>query len=547
MKDTPTQQAHRLAGEWNDSLSGDYLWTNSNFCEAICDVMTPATWSMWQIYIEAIAFKIAVHPLVGVIGGRPYINLSMLASWGQMLGLDVSKMLQRSQDLWGRVPEGVHVPLLPLTRWQLLATMVPALLRVRMGLRVSKADIQALIAEGPAWCTAMRQRIRQTTSPAELAELWRAELYAYFGRAWRIVRATLNSDLGRLRRELVELVGTADANALLSNLGGPGHLASLGPLVGLSKVARGAMSREEYLQQYGHRGPHEMELSIPRPAEDPAWLDQQLATIASSPVDAEALLDRQRAEFDAAWGRFLRRWPRKAKSIQRRIAQAAANARLREDVRSEATRVIWVVREFALRAGELANFRNRNDGFFLSLDEMLALLSGDKAALAFVPARREMHARYSALPPYPAIIVGRFDPFKWAADPKRRSDLFDAHNPSAPTTSAITGFAGAAGIVEGLVRRIDNPEEGEQFKPGEILVTATTNVGWTPLFPRAAAVVTDVGAPLSHAAIVARELGIPAVVGCGNATTLLHTGDRVRVDGGQGVVKILGLRCEDRL
>jgi phosphohistidine swiveling domain-containing protein len=58
-------------------------------------------------------------------------------------------------------------------------------------------------------------------------------------------------------------------------------------------------------------------------------------------------------------------------------------------------------------------------------------------------------------------------------------------------------------------------------------------------FPRAAAVVTDVGAPLSHAAIVARELGIPAVVGCGNATALLHTGDRVRVDGPAGVVQLL--------
>jgi pyruvate,water dikinase len=62
------------------------------------------------------------------------------------------------------------------------------------------------------------------------------------------------------------------------------------------------------------------------------------------------------------------------------------------------------------------------------------------------------------------------------------------------------------------------------LKLGEILVAATTNVGWTPLFPKAAAIITDVGAPLSHAAIVTRELGIPAVVGCGNATMLLKTG-----------------------
>ena len=71
------------------------------------------------------------------------------------------------------------------------------------------------------------------------------------------------------------------------------------------------------------------------------------------------------------------------------------------------------------------------------------------------------------------------------------------------------------------------------------MVTETTNIGWTFLFPRAAAIVTDVGAPLSHAAIVARELGIPAVVGCGDATMRLNTGDRVRVDGGRGTVEIL--------
>jgi phosphoenolpyruvate synthase/pyruvate phosphate dikinase len=82
-------------------------------------------------------------------------------------------------------------------------------------------------------------------------------------------------------------------------------------------------------------------------------------------------------------------------------------------------------------------------------------------------------------------------------------------------------------------------EEGEQLEEGEILVTTQTNVGWTLLFPRAAAIVTDVGAPLSHAAIVARELGIPAVVGCGNATMRLRTGDRVLVDGGRGFVEIL--------
>jgi phosphoenolpyruvate synthase/pyruvate phosphate dikinase len=89
------------------------------------------------------------------------------------------------------------------------------------------------------------------------------------------------------------------------------------------------------------------------------------------------------------------------------------------------------------------------------------------------------------------------------------------------------------------VRCLASPEEGRDFRQGEVLVAVQTDIAWTLIFPRAAAVITDVGAPLSHAAIVARELGIPAVVGCGDATARLKTGDRVRVDGGRGIAEIL--------
>jgi rifampicin phosphotransferase len=168
------------------------------------------------------------------------------------------------------------------------------------------------------------------------------------------------------------------------------------------------------------------------------------------------------------------------------------------------------------------------------------------AAFRYIPTRKETYQRYKALPPYPTLICGRFDPFVWAADPNRRSDYFDSRLQSASSAVAsekeaaiIHGFAGALGIVEGTVHRLDSIQESEQFRAGEVLVATMTNIGWTPLFPRAAAIITDLGAPLSHAAIVARELGIPAVVGCGDATMRLKTGDRVRVDGGKGLVEIL--------
>jgi phosphoenolpyruvate synthase/pyruvate phosphate dikinase len=166
------------------------------------------------------------------------------------------------------------------------------------------------------------------------------------------------------------------------------------------------------------------------------------------------------------------------------------------------------------------------------------VLQGETIGPSLINHRRAAYQAYSALPRYPALIRGTFNPYAWAVDPDRRSDIF-IEGSASEAEVAVRGFPGSAGVVEGLVRVLDDAADGAALQPGEVLVTTITNVGWTPLFPRAAAVITDVGAPLSHAAIVARELGIPAVVGCGNATMRLRTGDRVRVDGTAGTVKVL--------
>jgi pyruvate,water dikinase len=332
-------------------------------------------------------------------------------------------------------------------------------------------------------------------------------------------------------------MGQADANGILSNLAGTaGGLASLEPLLGLAQVRSGQMSPTTYLERYGHRSPHEMELFAPGAEDASDWFETQLISFTESAAEVESLLKKQQAEQLAIWERFASRYPQKTNTIRRQLEQVAVAAHNREGVRSEVTRGARLVRSYLLRAGDLTGVGD--SVFFLSLDETADLLAGNRASLSKVPSRREMYFKYSSLPPYPSIIIGKFDPFQWAADPNRRNDYFDSRKASIPITKTIKGFAGAAGIVEGLVRRINCVEEGNQIQPGEILVTTTTNVGWTPLFPRLSAIVTDVGAPLSHAAIVARELGIPAVVGCGNATMLLKTGDQVRVDGGAGTVEL---------
>lgn len=546
-----TLRAHDArTGEWNDSLAGDYLWTSSNFGEAVPDMMTPLTWSLLQIYIATVLpFPIpGGHPYMGNVGGRFYLNVSLAASFFAVLGMNRQRLNYKLEEFFGRIPEGFEIPTVPLPRWRMLRTVLPLVPRLLKRAADNRRRLPEFVDAFPARCEAVRGRVRAAQTRADLLNVWREGLGPLYGEACRMLAAGTSGHENAyrpLRHELRRLVGEEDANALLSGLSeGANYLASLGPLIGLSKVARGEMSREAYAQQFGHRGPHEIEVSLPRPAEDPAWIDRQLANLRDADVDA--LLARQQAQRAAAWERFTRRYPRRAKSMQKRLAQTAAAARGRAAIRSEVVRVIWAWRALVQRAGQLTGL---GDGvFFLSVNELADVLAGKEAVTEFIPARRETHARYSALPPYPALIRGRFDPSQWAADPNRRSDLFDANSPS-PVASQqkrglggedlIRGFPGAAGVVEGVVRRLDSPDEGDCLQPGEVLVTTTTNVGWTPLFPRAAAIVTDVGAPLSHAAIVARELGIPAVVGCGNATMRLRTGDRVRVNGGQGIVEVL--------
>jgi pyruvate,water dikinase len=403
------------------------------------------------------------------------------------------------------------------------------------------------LASNPGWFKQMRSRVQGVKTKSELLSLWREEIKPHVtGSVWGVLGSASHSSdyTSSLRRELVELVGPDDAHTLIANVSkGSDMLASLGPLVGLSQVARGEMSRAAYLEQYGHRGPHEFELSVPRPAEDPRWLEQQLAQMEANPVDVEALLAEGRAECQEAWGRFVALYPRRAERMQARLEEAGARARLREEARSEYVRDRWMMRIFGLRAGELSELEE--DIFFLTFDELLDLLEGDGAAAGYIPARRETYQNLKALPACPPVICGRFDPFQWAADTHHRSDFYDAHNPL-PSISAdaddalvISGSPGAVGCLEGRVRLLEKPEQGVELREGEILVTAQTDIAWTPLFPRAAAIITDVGAPLSHAAIIARELGIPAVVGCADATMRLKTGDRVRVDGGAGTITIL--------
>ncbi|MGD8814690.1 MAG: PEP-utilizing enzyme [Anaerolineales bacterium] len=528
--------------EWNITLSQDYLWTNMMVAEVFPTTTTPSTWSVWQDYFNMLSM--GDNPTIERIAGRPYLNYSLTFSFLLKFMRNKERAMKMIKDSIGIPPTGVDIPPFPVAWKTVLFQVLPHEFRneLRKGkLRKTAPEYLAKVRER---CQEMRNRIKSASGEA-LISLWTEEIKPLWKEIHPLqdkMNEELNQLTQKLKNELTKHLGDEQANVLLTTISGAGDLASLGPLVGFTMLKNGELSREQYLQRYGHRGPHENELAEPRPYEDPNWLDMQLIEFAKSPIDVKALLEKRDAEFDTVLQDTTRQLPHKtAQDVTRKVAAIVETNNLREETRAELTRIVDTIRAFFLRAGELSGL---GDGvFFLSVDELLAVLSGDMSAVEHIPTRRQAYEKYRALPPLPAWIRGRFDPFEWAADPNRREDVFDIHLPehlAEPVADdIIKGKPGSAGRVEGIVQKIDSPEEGSRLQAGEILVARTTNVGWTPLFPRAAAVVTDIGGSLSHAAIVARELGIPAVVGCADATRRLKNGDRVRVDGGKGIVEIL--------
>jgi len=164
------------------------------------------------------------------------------------------------------------------------------------------------------------------------------------------------------------------------------------------------------------------------------------------------------------------------------------------------------------------------------VEEITQTLRSSRTDLApLVRLRRAEYARDLARPDPPATFTGA--PSSVLLPPSGASTL--------------RGLPAGAGVVEGRARVLQGPSEIGQLQPGEILVVHTTDVGWTPLFLVAAGVVTELGGPLSHAAVVARELGVPSVVNVEGITRVVRTGERLRIDGGSGTVERLSRDREE--
>ena len=182
-----------VTGEWNDSLTGEFLWSNVNVSEAVPDVMTPSTWSLWWIYhYEANLFEFpGDYRFCGNICGRPYLNLSLIFSVYRAIGKDASKELQA--DAIGSAPLEFDIPTIRFSAFQVLRTMLPGLLRAQAQASRDQKATPEFLATTPDWCRSTRKTIQECLDLPDLLSLWQAEIKPTVLRACQMLRSvTMN-------------------------------------------------------------------------------------------------------------------------------------------------------------------------------------------------------------------------------------------------------------------------------------------------------------------------------------------------------------------
>jgi len=499
--------------------------------------MTPATWSVFKNFQNINIYHI---PITGNIHGRFYMNLSLAFKMFELINRSEEQMLDYLTLTTGHDLKNVTVVEVPLTKGQILKAMLPNMVTMlpKQFLLMKKFD--RIIENNSDKCSEVIELIHRTTEKDKLADLWGSEIFPLF---WNLlqVQDKANEDYffpyQAAKKDLYELVGQESADQLLSKMTGQSAaLASIQPLIELQRLSNGEITCDEYEEIAGHRPAYENEVAEPRLYEQEGWIEERLQEYRQNPKDYASMAANSRMEFDQVWGDFEMKFPGQSKAIRSKLEKTLNAMEKREIIRSEFTRSLGVVRQWFLRCGKMLDIGD--DVFYLQADEIIQTLKGESKLLQEIPNRKAAYQRQLERPITPFVISGNFNIKEWLSDENRRQDVFDSHREVKieEETGILKGYPGSAGRVEGRVRIIKSPTDGHQLKPGEILVASTTNVGWTTIFPKASAVITDVGAPLSHAAIIARELGIPAVVGTSNATLRLKTGDRVIVDGSQGIV-----------
>ncbi|MDP9882697.1 pyruvate,water dikinase [Sinomonas atrocyanea] len=358
----------------------------------------------------------------------------------------------------------------------------------------------------------------------------------------RLLLAALG--LGQLASPLVagERTRTRDGNDALEALAGvvraDPELAHAAAVLGAAGFLRAVRDRPEFagfaaeldafLAEYGHRESVSVLLATaPTWRDDPTPVAAILLSLAAAPPGAPPP-DRAAGALAELLAHPLLR-PRRAAEAARAVVGACRRGiAFREDTHFQACRVLPPLRHTFLELGrrltEVGALAAPEDVFHLRFEELEALTDpvvmddAEAARVRGLAARRaRLRREYGGVP--------MLDP-----------GLFAPAGGAATGGALLTGTPASGGVAEGPVRVVPGPEAFASLRAGEVLVCPSTNPSWTPLFARAVAVVVDTGGLGSHAAIVAREYGVPAVMATGHGTSVLQDGQRVRVDGTRGRV-----------
>ncbi|HEV8535635.1 MAG TPA: PEP/pyruvate-binding domain-containing protein [Candidatus Limnocylindria bacterium] len=283
-----------------------------------------------------------------------------------------------------------------------------------------------------------------------------------------------------------------------------------------------------FLSRYGHRAIAEIDLGLKRWSEDPAHLLGAIANyqkLDDAVIAPDAQFARGAREAEAMIGTLLSRVHGPRRMVVRfLLGRARLLGGLREQPKFQMIRIFALGHAMLAPVGAALAARGlldeADDIFFITLPEARRAQGGEDLR-ATVAERRAVYRRERARRHVPRVLL---------------SDGTDAETllPAA-VDGAIRGTPASPGVAKGVARVILSPV-GARLEPGEVLVAPSTDPGWTPLFLTAGALVMEMGGMMSHGAVVAREYGIPAVVGVPDATERIATGERVAVDGSAGTV-----------
>jgi pyruvate,water dikinase len=554
------------------------IYTRGNAGEVFPNVVTPLTGSLFAAatvtaqtalflelgFIVPGDLEAGVAPLTGVFGGYLYLNLSI----GRLAGARSPGLTPDAIDtqLYGTYGAPPYVRQRGDRNLVATARILRGLVRTLRHPDVGYVD--DVMRDAVGWIATLPEIAASSdrvlldlvpTFPARIEQLFvallRASTMSGTGRGIAEELLKRGGDGVQLVNRLTSGLGTIDSALPAQRLWDLGRLvaADQGLTAAFDDGVEGVAERigrlgsdaanifehefDSFLADHGHRGPDEYEFASPTWGTRPEIAFAAVDRLRHAPPERSPRIAQERLaiERESALAEAERSVARPLRPVLRRglaaaIVGAAARERAKDAFVRELSAMRAVLDELAVRAQARGGPADRRDCYLVTtgeLDEFVRDPTGFADVLAERAGRRDF--LQERVPPF--WFDGSIpDPDSW--------ELRDDPSHGARFVGTLHGIGVCGGVAAGPARVILDPADPRDLQPGDILVAPITDPAWTPLFLSAAAVVVDVGAQQSHAAIVARELGIPAVVSVTGASRIIADGTWLDVDGDRGVVTV---------